>query len=245
MKDKKEEIFLARVADACERNYEPRFFDFCDEAMQSKIERLLKGKGEPYAFWGGMEGAARQMLCIYPEYCNGEDLKWPLMAAAFQKNFSMDHRNVLGELMAMGITRECLGDIHVGENEVQIIFAARMKPFFEQNLNKMKGRSITVEYRGPEEIRSYTLQFKSLDLVVSSLRVDGIIGKIWGFSRQDALTYIKQRRLRVNYEEITKNDFQIKVGDILALRGKGKARIAEIGGMTKKGNTRLVIEKYI
>ncbi|MGL4283153.1 MAG: YlmH/Sll1252 family protein, partial [Eubacterium aggregans] len=72
-----------------------------------------------------------------------------------------------------------LGDIHVVENEVQIIFAARMKPFFKQNLNKMKGRSITVEYRGPEEIRSYALQFKSLDLVVSSLRVDGIIGKIW------------------------------------------------------------------
>ncbi|MGL4548138.1 hypothetical protein [Eubacterium aggregans] len=65
MKDKKEEIFLARVSDACERNYEPRFFDFCDEAMQSKIERLLKGKWEPYAFFLGGSGRCNTSDALY------------------------------------------------------------------------------------------------------------------------------------------------------------------------------------
>ena len=50
--DKKDEFLLARVEEACQNNYAPQFFDFQDEAMQMKMENILKHSGEPYLFWG-------------------------------------------------------------------------------------------------------------------------------------------------------------------------------------------------
>ncbi|MEG0377804.1 MAG: YlmH/Sll1252 family protein, partial [Eubacterium sp.] len=173
------------------------------------------------------------------------DIEWPILAAIFSKDFALDHRNVLGELMHLGITRECIGDIYVGEDEVQIIFVERLRDFMLMNLNKVKGRSVKLTFLKSHEIKEFELKFKRMDLVAASDRLDGVINKIWGFSRQDSITYIKQRRVRVNYEEIIKNDYRIKSGDVIALRGKGKAKIIEFGGQTKKGNLRLVVDKYI
>lgn len=157
----------------------------------------------------------------------------------------MDHRNVLGELMHLGITRECVGDINMNDAEVQVIFAERLRDFITLNFTKVKGRSIKPEILEPDQIKTFELRFKRLELVAASDRLDGVINKIWGFSRQDSITYIKQRRVRVNYEEITKNDYRIRTGDIISLRGKGKAVVTELGGVTKKGNLRLIVDKYI
>jgi RNA-binding protein YlmH len=245
MKDKKDEILLARVAHACEANYEPQFFDFCDEAMQAKMDGILKKSGEPYGFWGGMPMAGRKMLCVYPGYTAWEDLEWPMMAAVFDADFPLEHRNVLGELMALGITRECLGDIYVGDPQVQIIFHAKIYPFLKQNLTRIKGRVVTTDYLPAQDIKAYEPAFKELDVVAASCRVDGLIGKIWGFSRGDALTAIHQGRLRVNYQPVDKGDFRVKTGDILSLRGKGKAVIGDLAGVTKKGNQRIRVRKYV
>ena len=46
---------------------------------------------------------------------------------AFPKEFPMDHRNVLGELMHLGITRECVGDINLNDEEVQVILRERLR----------------------------------------------------------------------------------------------------------------------
>ena len=185
------------------------------------------------------------MLCVYPDYLDADALEWPMLAVLFPKEFPMDHRNVLGELMHLGITRECVGDINVGDDAVQVIFAQRLRDFIALNFTKIKGRSIKPQILEASQIRAFELKFKRLELVAASDRLDGIINKIWGFSRQDSLTYIRQRRVRVNYEEVTKNDYRVKTGDIISLRGKGKAVVTQLGGATKKGNLRLIVDKYI
>ena len=228
--DKKDEFLLARVEEACQNNYAPQFFDFQDEAMQMKMEKILKHSGEPYLFWGGTENAGRRMLCIYPDYLEADTLEWPMLAVA---------------LMHLGITRECVGDINMNDEEVQVVFAERLRDFITLNFTKVKGRTIKPEILEPDLIKTFELRFKRLELVAASDRLDGVINKIWGFSRQDSITYIKQRRVRVNYEAVTKNDYRIKNGDVISFRGKGKAVITELGGVTKKGNLRLIVDKYI
>ena len=247
MSDKKDAFMLARIEEACQHNYEPRYFDFCDLALQRKLIPVLNKSGEPYCFYGGTAEAERKMLCIYPAWMDEDELTWPMAALRFQPDFPVDHRNVLGELMAQGITRECLGDIFVSEGEVQAIFVSRLLPFFKENISKFKGRSVKIQWiEDVGEIKTYPIAYKSLSVVTASDRVDGLIGKIWGFSRQDALEMIKQKRLRINAEEITKNDFRFEAGDVLSLRGKGKAKIAAISdSKTKKGNLRVTVWKYI
>ena len=39
----------------------------------------------------------------------------------------------------------------------------------------------------------------------------------------------------VNHEEVTKIDKRINEGDMIVLRGKGKAILSELSGLSKKG----------
>lgn len=243
--DKKQEIMLSRIADACENNFDQRFFGFFDEAMQLQALKILRSYRVPYVFWGGFRDAGRKMLCVYPEYLSEDEIEWPMSAVRFPIDFSLTHRNVLGEIMAYGITRECVGDINVTSEEVQIIFQSKMQPYFEQNLHKIKNHSVKPVYYDHDGIKAYDLELKRISIVAASVRTDCVIGKIWGLSRNDAVTCIHQKRLRVNYEEVTKPDHRLKSGDIIALRGKGKAQIVATEGLTKKGNLRIEVDKYV
>ena len=49
----------------------------------------------------------------------------------------------------------------------------------------------------------------------------------------------------VNYEGETRNSKIIKEDDIIVIRGKGKFRIFEILGETKKGKIAINVEHYI
>ena len=245
MTDKKDIFLLSRIADACDKNFEPRFFDFYDEVFQQKIVDTIKHSGVPYLFFGGHPDAERKMLCVYPDYLLSEDLEWPIFAIEFEKMIPMDHRNVLGELMHLGITRESIGDIDMSEDKVQIIAHQRLQDFLWLNFNQIKGRDIKTTIINCQQIHSFEKNFKRLSVVVASNRLDGIINKIWGFSRQNSLVLIKQGKVRVNYAEINKNDFRLKSGDIISLRGKGKAKIIDMDERTKKGNIRLEVDRYI
>lgn len=48
-----------------------------------------------------------------------------------------------------------------------------------------------------QQIQSFEKNFKRLSVAVASNRLDGIINKIWGFSRQNSLVLIKQGMVRV------------------------------------------------
>jgi len=244
MTEKKDAFLLSRVVDACNNNFAPQFFDFYDEVFQRKIEDTIKNYGVPYLFFGGCRDAERKMLCVFPDYVSKEDLKWPIFAIEFEKNMPLDHRNILGELMHLGITRESIGDINVGEERVQLIANKRLQDFLWINFNKVKGREIKIQIKEFSEMMAFEKNFERISFVVASNRMDGIINKIWGFSRQNSLVFIKQGKVRVNYSEINKNDFRINSGDIISLRGKGKARIISMEDRTKKGNIRVAVDKY-
>lgn len=245
MKEKKELFLLARIEEACEHLYAPVIFDFCDEAMQKKIGNHLAHCQAGYQFDGGFPDAARKMLGLYPLDWDPAYIQWPMMAVRFKRTFAFDHRNVLGELMGLGITRDCLGDICLDDKEAQIVFKTPIAPFLKQNFKEIKGRKIQPVYYEKEKIKPFVLKFKDLNLTVNSPRIDAIIGKIWGLSRQDAVTAVSQGRVRINYEEETRKDAHLSAGDIISFRGKGKAVIDAFEGESKKGKQRLRIKKYI
>ncbi len=244
MIEKKDDYLLSHIKDICLKNFAPKYFDFYDEARQDIIEDTIKNYGVPYLFFGGYSGTQRKMLCIYPEYCFSDELEWPIMGISFKKVEGLSHRNVLGKLMTMGITRESIGDIDIGDEWVQIIFNKRLKDFFWINFNEIKGNKIEPYFIETTKITAFEKKFKRVSIVIVSDRVDGIINKIWGFSRQQSIKYIKQGRLFINYMEIVKNDYRVNLGDIISLRGKGKVVIISMDHRTKKGKIRMEIDKY-
>lgn len=249
-KAKKEKIILTRVKDAALAQDYLHFFDFCDEMLQMQITDILRKNHVDYFWYGGFDDAARKMLCIVPDYLSEtirepEALEWPMMAARFSMDFEYNHRHVLGELMSLGIARNCIGDIHVGGDETQVIFHEKIYLFLRNNFTRIRGKRIVPSFYPSPEIRAYAPKFEEKIITVSSPRIDAVIDRIWGISRQGAAEAIHQKRLRVNYREIRKKDLSVKPGDIISFRGKGKAKVSDFVGVSKKGKQRIKIERYI
>ncbi|WKY42998.1 YlmH/Sll1252 family protein [Eubacteriaceae bacterium ES2] len=244
MTDKKENYRLSRVEEACENNTYPVYFDFFDERLQMKIEDIIKHYSVQYLFFGGNENAQRQMLCIYPDYIEESALEWPICSLVFEVKGNIDHRNVLGTLMSLGISRDLLGDIDVSEKWSQIIVNERIADFITANLRQINHTKVDLKVKKIEEILVFERHFEQKEIVVASSRLDGMIGKIFGHSRQASLEMIRQKKVRLNYQEVTKKDCRISGGDIISLRGKGKARIVSMDEKTKKGNIKMIVEIY-
>lgn len=245
MNEKKESFLYARIDDACRALYQPMYFGFFNLAEQAGLENYIRGQRVAHVFHGGFPDCERKMLCLYPDDVDPDELIWPMGALRFSRDFPMDHRNVLGTLMSLGVTRESLGDISLSDNEVQVIFKAHLASFLEREFVSVKGRTIKPAFFDYGGIRAYTRAFKEMNITVSSERIDSVIARIWGLSRQDAATAIRQGRVRVNDAEISKLTAKVKPGDIIALRGKGKAAVDDFDGSTKKNRLRLRVKKYV
>ena len=56
---------------------------------------------------------------------------------------------------------------------------------------------------------------------------------------------MEQERVLLNFKTETKASKQIKVGDIITIRGKGRFEFKEISGNTRKGRFVIKVDKYI
>ena len=94
-------------------------------------------------------------------------------------------------------------------------------------------------------IRKPEIKKEQKRITVSSLRIDNIISEIVNCSRNESSKILEDQRVMVNYEGETRNSKIIKEDDIIVIRGKGKFRIFEILGETKKGKIAINVEHYI
>ena len=56
---------------------------------------------------------------------------------------------------------------------------------------------------------------------------------------------LEQERVFLNFKNETKSSKQVKIGDIITIRGKGRFEFKEISGSTRKGRYVIKIDKYI
>ena len=81
-------------------------------------------------------------------------------------------------------------------------------------------------------------------IIVPSLRLDNFVSDLAKTSRSKATQIIGQERVFINGQNEIKPSKQVKLNDIITIRGKGRFVIKEFGGSTRSGRTVVVIEKY-
>jgi len=94
-------------------------------------------------------------------------------------------------------------------------------------------------------IGSRESRFEEKGCSVASLRLDNLIASAFSLSRGRAVEAIGAGMVFVNGLQSEKADRQIKEGDKLVLRGKGKALLKAIGGVTKKDRISIIVHKYL
>lgn len=257
-KEQEERILVAKILDKLEftkTKNKIQYTDFLNLYEQDLANKLLNKIGyKNYYFFGGKENTERKLLMIYPEKLTEE-----MVRKNHSKIISIikiklpndledeyDHRRYLGAIIKLGVEREKIGDIFVRSLGADIIVKNELKTFLLQNLNSLtRFQSAEITEHDINELEETQIQKIEISSVVISLRLDNIVSVLARTSRNKAVEILEQERVFVNFKLETKPSKQIKVGDIITIRGKGKFEFKEISGNTRKGRYIVKIDKYV
>ena len=89
------------------------------------------------------------------------------------------------------------------------------------------------------------MKVEEIKIIVPSLRLDNIVSDLARTSRSKAAQIMNQERVFINGQNETKLSKQVKLNDVITIRGKGRFVIKKFEGTTRSGRTVVVIEKYV
>ena len=248
--ENKEEI--ARVIDKAEKaikTWELVVTDFLSPPVLAEVNQIFGGLTEVKTVcWGGYPQAERQRVGIHREEVYADTEAIPLVALDMAGNFLFDtatHRDFLGAILGTGIVRDKIGDIIVlGERGAQVIVTPEIGEFLETALTQVRSVPIKTSKIELSELKIRPPKKKEMTTVEASLRLDAIASFGFGMSRSKMAEAISNGDVRVNWKEITQPSYNVKDGDLVSFRGKGRLEIGAIA-VTKKERYRINLTRFV
>lgn len=257
-KEKEDKMLLAQLLDKIEiveNKNKIEHTDFLDMSQQELVKKFInKINIANYMIYGGFEQSERKMYIIYPEKFNEQvvekNLKNIIQIIRIELPEDLKgkytHKDYLGAVIKLGVKREKVGDIIVDSNGADIIIDRDITKFLQENLGSLTRFSkATITVENIENLRPVEIRKEELQIIVSSLRLDNVVSELARCSRNKALDIINMERVFINFQNETKKTKQIKPGDIVTIRGKGRFYIKDLVGTTKSGRNIITIEKFI
>ena len=248
-------LALAKILDRAEQAHSrniPAATDFLSPARQAQALDLLRLAGFPetgYTALGGYEGAERRLLLFLPDWLEPEEAQSQspvrCLRAAFRPEERLTHRDFLGSLMGMGIVREKVGDILVGPDSADLIVLDTVADFLLRSWDSAGRARLTVCAIEPDCLHIPRVECKEVRDTVSSLRLDAVAAGGFRMARGKAAALIASGKVQVNWRECVKPDKLLTAGDTVSARGYGKFVLSEVGGVTRKGRTSVVLKVYV
>lgn len=225
------------------KNHDERYTDFLNPYELKNAVSVLNGIDDvKYSIYGGYKNCERNLIYIYPYYVDERDLDIPIKALEVRGNFKfkeVSHRDYLGSILGLGIKREKIGDILIHENFCQIVVQRDICDFILLNFKKVGNNNVSINEIDILNLKDSASQHKEISFTASSLRLDCIISGIYNLSRQDSNKYILGEKVYVDFEPVNSISKNITNGNLISIRGKGRAVISEIGDLTKKGRIKV------
>lgn len=226
--------------------YRTEFTDFLTLSEIETAKTVLSGSN--FRFYGGVPDAERQMLCIAPEDIEITTELFPICGMRITpKNLkfaeNLSHRDVLGSVLGLGLERSVIGDIYLKDKEAFLFCAEHISDFLAENLSQIRHTNVSCCVMQTEE-SEFEREFQVIARTVAANRIDAIAAAAFGVSRSSTATAISGGKIFINGREITSPSVQVKEGDVISFRGEGKARLKELGGLTKKGRISVTLERY-
>jgi len=247
--ENKEEI--SRIIDQAEqaiKNWEVVITDFYSPPVLMEAQEMFQNLTEIEALtWGGYPQAERQRIGLSRPDLPLDESQVELAALDIAGNFLFDpatHRDFLGSLLGTGIVREKVGDIIVlGERGAQAIVVPEMVDFLTSSLTQVRSVAVKTQQIDFGELKIRPPKKKEMTTVEASMRLDAVASAGFGMSRSKMADAISKNDVRVNWKEITQSSYNVKAGDLISMRGKGRLEIGEVS-VTKKQRYRVSLVRY-
>ena len=260
----KEELGLlyARLDDLAARSArgEVAISPFFSPREQYFAKLYLARRGVNAIAFGGGYGAERCRLYLLPDYMEAEEetLLDALSAFGFESEISalfiqgsgyrtLSHRDFLGSLLGLGLSRSVLGDILVEEQKDAVIFCeSGILPFLEAHLERIGNDKVRISRPTEEKLATLSIKPRTTELsdTVASARLDCVVAALCRLSRERARECVLSELVELNFEVEDRPDRTVEAPAMLSVRGVGRFRILSLSDLTKKGRLRLRAEKY-
>lgn len=209
---------------------------FLDPRGQYILEVIVGSFEDMKVSYFGGQSAERKRAIIAPSYFEPTegDFEEVLIQINYPEKFvSIQHQHVLGTLMSLGIEREQVGDILVGDT-IQFVLTKQLESYIMMELTKIKGATVKLDSIPFKDMIQSKENWNIHHSTVSALRLDVVLKEMIRKSRSIAKQLIEKKRVKVNHTLIDSPDFQLQNNDLFSIQGFGRARIVDIGGKTKK-----------
>ncbi len=247
IKTEEDSKWLLRVHDlafAADNKNVTKFTKFCDQRLIYVAKNFAGADFKKGCFWGGYERAERQILGFFPDYLEPDTSLFPISLLKIKGADGLSHRDFLGSLLGLGISRDVIGDILVCDDLCYVFVYSGIEEFILYNLKKVANKNVTVKKEDDLSVVPEK-KFSEISGTVSSERLDCIVSLFTKKSRSDSLHLISSERVFLNHAPCTAPSAKINEGDVISVRKFGKAQISKIGPETKKGRIRIVLLKYV
>ncbi|OOE12008.1 RNA-binding protein [Fictibacillus arsenicus] len=223
--------------------YSPKLTDFLDPREQEIVKTIVGNDSDVrLSLWGGSSFSERKRALLFPEYYEAaqDDFQLVFYDIVYPSKFTqIEHRDVLGALMNIGVKRGKYGDILITGDKVQFVCAAEISGFIELNLTKIGKSGIKLHHIKSNDLMEIKTDYDERNGTVSSLRLDVIVAEIYNLSRSKASPLIQQGRVKLNHKITDQAAAEVMEGDELSVRGFGRSKLFAIEGMTKKEKWRI------
>jgi len=262
MNTEKEEIITKkRLLESAQLAFQKEivvYTDFLGLAEQNLFYSSVKEfPAVSYSCYGGITGAERFCIAFdgrepVPGLKKTEPEEYYLFPivcvsitpSSLKYSESLTHRDYLGALLHLGITRAKIGDIYIKEKQAYVFCTEAIADFICKELCTVKHTLVHCEITVPEE-DNLAPEFKEITSTVASLRLDAFLSVAFQTSRSSLTAFIDGGKTYVNGRLATKAGQTLSEGDIVSVRGKGRFMVNEVKNMTKKGRIVVTINKYI
>lgn len=245
-----DEIFAAGVLskiDSAQNKYQSSFTFFLNEAKAELAKKLLASQGfENFMLWGGYENAERVMLGLFAPYDEPKEEAFDIRAVSFKfrEKDELSHRDFLGALISLGITRDTIGDIIVDRGAAVSFLTAPAAELALFSIEKVSRAGVKTT-EGILPILNTEKSFKEIEAAVSSLRLDCIVPCAANCSRTEAKKLIASGAVSVKGSRTFESDRRLEISDSFSIRGHGKFILDDVGDLTRSGRIHIRLKKFI
>ena len=239
-------LLPARIDDLkqlCAKTNSPKFIGFLTADELAVAVRQFKA-GEKYCSFGGYDGAERTMLAVLPDWC--DEPVFPLEAITFTYRGCdrLAHRDFLGALMALGITRETVGDILIEDGRAVVFAAVDVAKFILTQIDKVGNVGVALSEGFSAPLPQISKK-QTFTVTVASTRLDCVVAALCGVSRKTAAEKIADGDVAINSASVTKPTANVAAENKITVRHKGKFDIVSCDSYSKKGRIILKYDKYL
>ena len=245
------EATLRHLLDLCRRSEKTgtwQYSAFLTPAEQDDLLSSREAAGFSFLLAGGYENAERKILAAGKEEESGPPdppirvIKVVPKSEKFAEELT--HRDYLGAILGLGIERSLIGDILVRDRRAWFFCLSSAADMLASSLTQVRRTTVTASVVS-SDVPELQPRYEPIRVNVASERLDAVAAAFAGLSRGQADKLFPAGKVFVNGRMTMDRSTRLKEGDILSVRGTGKAVYDGIEYETRKNRYQVRLRKLV